>query len=193
VHEQVHDAYVEKLLTAIRESVRLGNPFDEQTTMGPMNNEPTALKMDRHIADALAKGAKLLYGGKRATGFPTALYYEPTVLDNVTLDMQVANEETFGPIIPIMTISHEQQALDIVERSEYGLLCAIFTRDLGRALRFAESVRSGWVNINESTNWWEIHLPFGGRAGSKSGFGRVGGRFSVERMTELKTIVIDMS
>jgi acyl-CoA reductase-like NAD-dependent aldehyde dehydrogenase len=193
VQEQVHDIYVEKLLAAIRAGVRLGNPFDEATTMGPLNNEPTAAKMDRHIADALAQGAKLLHGGRRAAGYPTSLYYEPTVLDAVTLDMQVAREETFGPIIPIVTIGHESEALAIVESSEYGLLSAIFTRDLGRALRFAEEVRCGWVNINESTNWWEIHLPFGGRAGSKSGFGRVGGRFSIERMTDLKTIVIDLS
>jgi acyl-CoA reductase-like NAD-dependent aldehyde dehydrogenase len=193
VQEQAHDIYVEKLLTAIREGVRLGNPFDATTTLGPLNNEPTAAKMDRHIADALSQGAKLLYGGTRAKGFPTSLYYEPTVLDQVTLEMQVAREETFGPIIPIMTIAHEDQALELVERSEYGLLSAIFTRDLRRALRFAEEVRTGWVNVNESTNWWEIHLPFGGRAGSRSGFGRVGGRFSIERMTDLKTIVIDMS
>ncbi len=176
VQEQVHDIYVERLLRAIREGVRLGNPFDATTTLGPLNNEPTAAKMDRHIADALGQGAKLLYGGSRAKGFPTSLYYEPTVLDAVTLDMQVAREETFGPIIPIATIAHEDQALEIVERSEYGLLSAIFTRDLRRALRFAEEVRTGWVNVNESTNWWEIHLPFGGRAGSRSGFGRVGGR-----------------
>jgi succinate-semialdehyde dehydrogenase/glutarate-semialdehyde dehydrogenase len=193
VQEQIHDAYVERLLQAIREGVRLGNPFDAATTLGPLNNEPTAAKMDRHIADALGQGAKLLYGGARAKGFPTSLYYEPTVLDGVTLDMQVAREETFGPIIPIATITHEDQALELVERSEYGLLSAIFTRDLRRALRFAEEVHTGWVNVNESTNWWEIHLPFGGRAGSRSGFGRVGGRFSIERMTDLKTIVIDLS
>jgi acyl-CoA reductase-like NAD-dependent aldehyde dehydrogenase len=79
------------------------------------------------------------------------------------------------------------------ERSPYGLLSAIFTRDLRRALRFAKAVRTGWVNVNEGTNYWEPHLPFGGRAGSQSGVGRVGGRFSMDRLTELKTIVIDLS
>ena len=69
----------------------------------------------------------------------------------------------------------------------------IFTRDLRRELRFAEAVRTGWVNVNEGTNYWESHLPFGGRAGSQSGVGRVGGRFSMDRLTELKTIVIDLS
>lgn len=192
VHESVHDAYVAKLMAAIEANIRLGNPFDDDTTLGPINNEPNAAKMDRHVADAEAKGATVLLGGKRADNLPTNLYYPATVLDGVTLDMQVATEETFGPIIPIMTITSEDEALEIVNNSEYGLLAAIFTADLRRGLRFAEAVRCGWVNINESTNWWEIHLPFGGRAGSKSGFGRVGGRFSIERMTDLKTIIYSL-
>ena len=76
--------------------------------------------------------------------------------------------------------------------SEYGLLSAIFTNDLGRGLRFAEAVRTGWVNVNEGTNYWESRLPFGGGAGSRSGVGRVSGRFSMDRLTELKTIVVDL-
>jgi acyl-CoA reductase-like NAD-dependent aldehyde dehydrogenase len=84
------------------------------------------------------------------------------------------------------------EAIRAVNDAPYGLLAAIFTRDLGRGLRFAESVRAGWVNINEGTNYWESHLPFGGRAGSQSGVGRVGGRFSMDRLTELKTVVIDV-
>ena len=71
-------------------------------------------------------------------------------------------------------------------------MAAVFTRDLGRGLRFAEAARAGWVNINESTNYWESHLPFGGRAGSQSGIGRVGGRFSMETFTELKTVVVNL-
>ena len=84
------------------------------------------------------------------------------------------------------------EALAIVNASPYGLLTAIFTRDLGRGLRFAESANAGWVNINEGTNYWESHLPFGGRAGSQSGVGRVGGRFSMERFTELKTVILNL-
>jgi acyl-CoA reductase-like NAD-dependent aldehyde dehydrogenase len=193
VHERVRDEYVSRLKQAIEQEVRLGNPFDEETTLGPLNNEPTASKMDQHIADAVDRGASVVRGGKRATGFPTNLYYEPTVLDRVDFDMRVAREETFGPIIPICTIQHEQQALDLINSSEYGLLASVFTRDLRRGFQFAEAVRVGWVNVNESTNWWEIHLPFGGRAGSCSGFGRVGGRFVLDRLTELKTIIVDMS
>jgi acyl-CoA reductase-like NAD-dependent aldehyde dehydrogenase len=78
------------------------------------------------------------------------------------------------------------------EQTPYGLLAAVFTKDLRRGLRFAEAARAGWVNINESTNYWESHLPFGGRAGSQSGIGRVGGRFSMETFTELKTVVVNL-
>ena len=114
------------------------------------------------------------------------------MLDGVNEDMEIAREETFGPVVPVSTIGSEDEAIALVNRSEYGLLSAIFTRDLARGLRFAESVRTGWVNVNEGTNYWESHLPFGGRAGSGSGVGRVGGRFSMERLTELKTIVLNM-
>ena len=193
VQEAVQEEFVARLKRAVEQQVRLGNPFDEATTMGPLNNEPTAGKMDRHIADAVERGATVVSGGRRATGFPTGLYYEPTVLDHVSPEMQVAHEETFGPIIPVCAIQSEQQALEMVNATEYGLLASVFTRDLRRGLRFAEQVRAGWVNVNESTNWWELHLPFGGRAGSRSGVGRVGGRFILERLTELKTIVVDMA
>lgn len=193
VQESIHDAFVERLKRAVADNIRLGNPFDATTTLGPLNNAPTADKMQRHIADAVARGATIVSGGGRADGFPTGLYYEATILDGVTRDMQVAREETFGPIIPVCTIQHEQEALEMVNSSEYGLLASIFTRDLRRGLRFAEDVRAGWVNINESNNWWELHLPFGGGAGSRSGIGRVGGRFIYDRLTELKTIIIDLA
>jgi acyl-CoA reductase-like NAD-dependent aldehyde dehydrogenase len=174
-------------------AIRLGDPFADETTMGPLNNEGTAAKMDTHIGDAVDRGAVLVAGGARASGFPTDLYYEATVLDRVTDEMEVAKEETFGPIVPITTIRSEDEALAIIDSSPYGLLTGVFTRDLGRGLRFAEAARAGWVNINESTNYWESHLPFGGRAGSQSGIGRVGGRFSMETFTELKTVVVNLS
>jgi succinate-semialdehyde dehydrogenase/glutarate-semialdehyde dehydrogenase len=160
--------------------------------MGPLNNEATAEKMDRHVADALERGAEAIVGGERADGFPTRLFWQPTVLDRVTDEMDVAREETFGPVVPISTIRSEDEALALIDSSPYGLLCSVFTRDLRRGLRFAEAARAGWVNINESTNYWEAHLPFGGRAGSQSGVGRVGGRFSLEMLTELKTVVVNL-
>jgi acyl-CoA reductase-like NAD-dependent aldehyde dehydrogenase len=192
VHEAVKDDYLARLGAAVAAQVRLGDPFDEATTMGPVNNEPTAAKTERHVTDALERGARLVTGGKRAPQHGSDLFFEPTVLDGVTDAMEIAREETFGPVVPVSTIRDEQDAVDLVNRSEYGLLAAIFTRDLGRGLAFAEAVRTGWVNVNEGTNYWEAHLPFGGRAGSRSGVGRVNGRFSMERLTELKTVVIDL-
>jgi succinate-semialdehyde dehydrogenase/glutarate-semialdehyde dehydrogenase len=106
--------------------------------------------------------------------------------------MEVAREETFGPIVPIRTIRSEDEALATIDESPYGLLAAVFTRDLGRGLRFAERARAGWVNVNASSNYWETHLPFGGRSGSRSGVGRVGGRFAFDSFTELKTVVIEL-
>jgi succinate-semialdehyde dehydrogenase/glutarate-semialdehyde dehydrogenase len=190
VHGDVKDDYLARLTSAVAARVHLGDPFDPATTMGPMNNEPAAAKTERHVADAVERGATLLTGGKRVPRLGSDLYFEPTVLDGVTDAMEVAREETFGPVVPVSTIRDEREAIELVNRSEYGLLSAIFTRDLRRGLAFAEAVRTGWVNVNESPNYWESHLPFGGRAGSRSGVGRVNGRFSMERLTELKTIVI---
>ena len=192
VHEDVHDEYLDKLAAAVSREIRLGDPFADETTMGPLNNEGTAAKMDSHVGDAVDRGAVLVTGGARARGFPTNLYYEATVLDRVNDEMEVARDETFGPVVPIATIRSEDEALAIIDSSPYGLLTAVFTRDLARGLRFAEAARAGWVNINESTNYWESHLPFGGRAGSQSGIGRVGGRFSMETFTELKTVVVNL-
>jgi len=193
VHERVHDAYVAKLAEATRERIRLGDPFEPKTTMGPLNNEKNAAKIERHVADALAQGASLVVGGRRQPRFGSPLFFEPTVLDGVTRDMAVAHEETFGPIAPVSTIRDIEEALQIVNGSPYGLLTSVFTRDLRRGLRFAEEARAGWVNINEGTNYWEPHLPFGGASGSRSGLGRVGGRFTIDRFTQLKTVIVNLA
>ena len=192
VQAAVHDAYVQKLAAAVAARIHLGDPADEATTMGPVNNESQAAKTERHVRDAIGQGARLVLGGRRAPDFATQLFYEPTVLDGVTDTMEIARDETFGPVAPITVIESEADALRIVNDSPFGLLAGIFTRDLARGLRFAESVRTGWVNINEGTNYWESHLPFGGGAGADSGVGRVGGRFSMERLTELKTVVVNL-
>jgi succinate-semialdehyde dehydrogenase/glutarate-semialdehyde dehydrogenase len=193
VQRGVHDEYVAALARAVSERVRLGDPFDAATTMGPLNNEPVAAKMDEHVADALARGGQLLCGGARADGFPTSLYWQPTVIDGVPADARVATEETFGPVAPVVTIDSLAEAIELTNASPYGLLAAIFTADLAQGLRFADSVSTGWVNINESTNYWEAHLPFGGRAGTDSGIGRVGGNHVMQTFTELQTVVITES
>jgi acyl-CoA reductase-like NAD-dependent aldehyde dehydrogenase len=189
VHRRVRAEFVERVVAATKDHIRLGDPFDPATTMGPLNNEPTGAKFDRHIAGALAQGARVCCGGGRAAGFPTALFAEPTVLDEVTPDMETAREETFGPVVPVIEIGSAEQALELTNSSPFGLTAAVFTEDLERGLAFAERARAGWVNINASTNLWESHLPFGGRSGSVSGRGRVGGRFAMETFTEPKTVV----
>jgi succinate-semialdehyde dehydrogenase/glutarate-semialdehyde dehydrogenase len=112
------------------------------------------------------------------------------VLDGVPPDALAVTEETFGPIAPVVGVSGLDEAIRLTNESPYGLLAAIFTGDLYNGLRFADEVHSGLVNINETTNYWENHLPFGGRAGTDSGTGRVGGRFPFEVLTELQTVVI---
>src|SRR3954454_3042175 len=109
VHEAVHDEYLDKLAAALASEVRLRDPFLDETRMGPLNTERVAEKMDRHIGEAVERGAELVAGGSRAGGYPTSLYYEPTVLDRVTHDMEVSTEETFGPIVPISTIAREEE------------------------------------------------------------------------------------
>ena len=193
VDRSIHDEYLERLVRIVQREVRLGDPLDPATTMGPLNNDRTADKAERHVQEARDRGAKLETGGARVPALGSPLFFQPTVLDLVTESMEIALEETFGPVVPITPIDGEEAAHEIIERSPYGLLTSVFTRDLARGLRFAESARAGWVNINEGTNYWESHLPFGGRAGSQSGLGRVGGRFSIERLTELKTIVVNLA
>jgi len=190
VHRAVREEYVERLARAVAERIVLGDPFAAATTMGPLNNEPVAAKMDEHVADALEGGATLVAGGARAPGFPTDLYWQPTILDGVRADARVAVEETFGPVAPVVVIDSLEEAIELTNASPYGLLAAIWTADLAAGLRFADAVRTGWVNVNESTNYWEAHLPFGGRAGTGSGIGRVGGAHVMHAFTELQTVVL---
>jgi succinate-semialdehyde dehydrogenase/glutarate-semialdehyde dehydrogenase len=190
VHRAVKDEFVEKLARAVTERILLGDPFDETTTMGPVNNEGVAVKMDDHVADAVDRGAAVVSGGVRADGFPTPLYWQPTVLTDVPADAHVAVHETFGPVAPIVAIDSLEQAIELTNASPYGLLSAMFTGDLNQGLQFADRVRTGWVNVNESSNYWEAHLPFGGRAGSDSGIGRVGGNHVMQSFTELQTVVL---
>jgi acyl-CoA reductase-like NAD-dependent aldehyde dehydrogenase len=190
VHRAVRDEFVELLARRVTERILLGDPFDDATTMGPVNNEPVAVKMDEHVGDAVARGASVVSGGARADGFATSLYWQPTILTDVPADARVAVEETFGPIAPVVAVDSLQHAIDLTNASPYGLLSAIFTANLQDGLEFADRVHTGWVNINESSNYWEAHLPFGGRAGTDSGIGRVGGSHVMQSFTELQTVVL---
>ena len=190
VHRAVKDEFVARLARLVTERVVLGDPFADGTTMGPLNNAGVAEKMDEHVADAVERGAEVVAGGARARGFPTDLYWQATVLDGVPTDALVATEETFGPVAPVVAIGSLEEAIELTNAAPYGLLAAIFTRDLAKGLRFAEAARTGWVNVNDSSNYWESHLPFGGRSGTASGIGRVGGAAPMETFTELQTVVL---
>jgi acyl-CoA reductase-like NAD-dependent aldehyde dehydrogenase len=190
VHEAVRPDFVAELARRAAASSQLGDPLAQGTQMGPLNNEGVASKMDQHVADAVGRGADVITGGERADGFPTDLYWPATILDGVPADAVAATDETFGPIAPIVPIESLDQAIELTNASPYGLLAAIYTADLRKGLRFADAVHTGLVNINETTNYWENHLPFGGRAGTDSGSGRVGGRHPFDVLTELQTIVI---
>jgi acyl-CoA reductase-like NAD-dependent aldehyde dehydrogenase len=193
VADPLYDEVAERLAAAVIETVRLGHPLHEETTMGPLNNETLAAKVDAHVEDALARGARVLAGGQRVSGHPTDLYWAPTVLSDVTEGMSLSSEETFGPVAPLQRIGHEAEAVASIADSRYGLAVAIYTRDLNRALRFAERAKAGMVNINERPNYTEYHLPFGGSAGKSSGIGRAQGRFPMEDVfTELKTVILHL-
>ncbi|MGH2872106.1 MAG: aldehyde dehydrogenase family protein, partial [Solirubrobacteraceae bacterium] len=190
VHRAVREELVSRLAAQTAAQVRLGDPFAPETTLGPLNNEPVAAKMDAHVTDAIDRGATVVAGGRRAREHPTDLYWPATILDGVPADALAATEETFGPIAPVVEIDSLRDAIRLTNESPYGLLAAIFTADLRRGLQFADEARTGLVNINETTNYWENHLPFGGRAGTASGIGRVGGRQALDTLTELQTVVI---
>jgi acyl-CoA reductase-like NAD-dependent aldehyde dehydrogenase len=191
VDKRVHDDF----LAAVVEEAsgwKLGDPFDDDTLVGPMNNEPTARKMDAHVADAVEKGAEVVLGGSRESGRPTALYYQPTVVDRVGVDTLINGDETFGPIVPLIVVDGDDEALEVANASHLGLQAAVYTGSLRRAFRFLDSLRVGNVVVNDSTDYWEAHEPFGGAAGTRTGWGRIGGRYTMLDMTDLKTAVLDV-
>ena len=190
VHEAVREEFVALLASEVEREVRLGDPLADSTTMGPVNNEPGAAKMDAHVADAVERGATVVTGGARADGYPTRLYWQPTVLDRVPRDSIAVTQETFGPIAPIVSIGSLEEAIEQTNAQSFGLMAAIFTSDLAAGMRYADSVHMGLVNVNETTNYWEPHLPWGGRARSESGIGRVGGPYPMDTLTELQTVMI---
>lgn len=191
VHERVRDQVVEGLVKSAN-GVVLGDPTRAETTMGPLNNEPTAHKNDGHIADALEKGARLLAGGSRQPKLGSPLFYQPTVLVDCKPEMLVNHEESFGPLAPVFTVGDDEEALRLANQCDLGLVSAVFTRDLNRAFKFSERLQTGIVMVNEFTDYWELHIPFGGASGKRSGVGRIGGRQALLEMTDLKTICFEV-
>ena len=191
VDERVHDAFLDEVLK-VAAAWPLGDPFDDSTLVGPMNNEPTAAKMDRHLEDAVEKGATVVLGGSRASDRPTQLYYEPTVVTGVGTDTLINREETFGPIVPLIRVGSDDEAVAVANDSHLGLQAAVYTSSLKRAFRYLDDLRVGNVVVNDSTDYWEAHEPFGGAPGTQTGWGRIGGRYTMLDMTDLKTVVLDV-
>lgn len=191
VHHAVHDRFVEEVLE-YSGKVRLGDPFDEDVNLGPLNNEGVASKMDRHMADAREKGFEVLLGGGRASGYPTDLYYEFTVVDGVREDSLLSDEESFGPVLPIMTGEDDDDILRIANDDPLGLQSAVYTENITKAYRFIDELQTGQVIVNDSNGWWDINQPFGGAAGKNTGWGRIGGMYTLHDMTDLRTGVIHL-
>ena len=151
VVDEVHDEFVEAALKAAQE-VRLGDPFDSATNMGPLNNEPTAAKMDRHIADAVDRGAEVLMGGGRASGFPPTSTTSSRCSTGFRRSSEVSQEESFGPVLPILSARDDDDAVGVANRTHLGLQAAVFTNDLSKAFWYADRIRSGTVIVNDSTD-----------------------------------------
>jgi acyl-CoA reductase-like NAD-dependent aldehyde dehydrogenase len=190
VHESVHDDLVERLLKEAGQVV-LGDPLDEKTTMGPLNNVPVAERMDRHLEDARERGVGILTGGKRAEGFPTDLYYELTVADGVGTEALLFRDESFGPVLPITTFADDEEALRLANDTHLGLQASVFTSSLKRAFTFVDRLQAGSVVVNDTTDYWEALEPFGGASATRTGWGKVGGKWGLMDMTDLRTAVID--
>ncbi|OZB85361.1 aldehyde dehydrogenase family protein, partial [Microbacterium sp. 13-71-7] len=131
-------------------------------------------------------------GGGRAAGFPTDLYYDFTVVDGVAPDALLSVAETFGPVVPIISADTDDELLRIANDDALGLQGAVFTKDLSRAYRFVEQMRTGQVIVNDSNGFWDINMPFGGVGGSRTGWGRIGGKHTLLDMSDLRTGVIHL-
>ncbi|HXG24995.1 MAG TPA: aldehyde dehydrogenase family protein [Chthonomonadales bacterium] len=186
VEEPLKEAIVEELLKHTA-AVRQGDPWDSATTMGPLNNRAVLQKMEAHVADAVAKGAKVLMGGAPNKDLP-GFFFQPTVLVDFPKDSLINKEESFGPIAPVTSFKSEEEAWDFIEACDLGLVSSVFTQNVNRAFKWAERLRSGITVVNDFTNYWELHIPFGGASGKRSGLGRIGGKYTLMEMTDLKTI-----
>lgn len=186
-------AIAEELAEKIAEIARShkpGDPLHQGTTMGPLNNAAVVDKTREHVDEAIAAGARCLTGGHLLPDLGSDFFYAPTVLADVTPDMRVAREETFGPVVPVIALDGDDELLRVANDTEYGLTMSIFSRDMERALAMSTELSAGIININAHTVTWETHMPLGGASGTKSGIGRLGGRHTIEAMTEMRMVTI---
>ncbi len=185
VHQAIHDEFVEKLVARAKK-VKVGNPLEEDTDMGPLNNLGNVAKVRTHYDDARAHGGRFLMGGTI-----DGLYSDVTIVDGVTSDFLMARDETFGPVAPIMTFKDIDECLRIANETPYGLQGAAFTSNLRTAFLLGEGIECGTVLINETNNCWDQLSPFGGC--KQSGLGRELSDWCFDEVTEIKQINIDIS
>ncbi len=180
VQSGVYDAFTEKLKQAVQ-ALKVGNGINPTTDIGPLIEESALKKVDEHIADAVEKGGKLVLGGKRLGG----LFYEPTIMTNITSDMRFAREETFGPVAPLFKFDNESEAIEMANDTIFGLAAYFYTRDFARAVRVSEALEYGMVGHNTGLISNEV-APFGGV--KQSGIGREGSKYGIEEYMETKYI-----
>ena len=182
VQDGVYDQFVEKFAVKVK-GLKVGNGFAEGVTTGPLIEGKAVAKVAQHLADALAKGGKLLAGGKKLDG----QFFEPTLVGDATADMLCAKEETFGPFAPVFRFKAEQEAIDAANNTEFGLASYFYSRDIGRIYRVAEALEYGMVGVNVGVIATE-HVPFGGV--KQSGLGREGSRHGMEEYLEMKYLCV---
>jgi succinate-semialdehyde dehydrogenase/glutarate-semialdehyde dehydrogenase len=182
VQEGVYDAFVEKFAAKVR-AIKVGNGFEAGVSQGPLIEDAAVEKVQRHVADAIAKGGKVLTGGNKLAG----QFFEPTVVANATADMACATEETFGPFAPVFKFKTEQEAIDAANNTIFGLASYFYSRDVGRIFRVSEALEYGMVGINVGILATE-HVPFGGV--KQSGLGREGSSHGMEDYVEMKYLCL---
>jgi succinate-semialdehyde dehydrogenase / glutarate-semialdehyde dehydrogenase len=184
VHGKVYDAFAEKLRVAV-EQLKIGRGTEDGVTQGPLINEAAVLKVESHIEDALAKGARIVTGGKRhALGHG---FFEPTVLADVTPSMKVARDETFGPLAPLFRFSSDEEVIRMANDTEFGLASYFYSRDIGRVWRVAEALEYGMIGINTGLISNEV-APFGGI--KQSGLGREGSHYGIDDYVVIKYMCV---
>ncbi len=184
IQDGVYEAFTQKLAVAVR-AMRVGNALDGETEQGPLINEAALVKVEAHVGDALEKGASVLCGGQRhALG---GTFYEPTVLTNVSGDMLIAQEETFGPVAACFRFKDEDEVLQRANDTPFGLSAYFYSRDIGRVWRMAEGLEVGIVGINEGIISTEV-APFGGI--KESGLGREGSKYGIDDYLEIKYMLM---
>ncbi|MEZ5719849.1 MAG: NAD-dependent succinate-semialdehyde dehydrogenase [Burkholderiaceae bacterium] len=186
VQSGVYDAFVQKFAAKVA-TAKIGNGFEDGVNQGPLIEEAALVKVQRHVDDAIAKGGRVVTGGKRLPSLGSGQFFEPTVVADASADMLCATEETFGPFAPVFKFETEQEAIDAANNTEFGLASYFYSRDVGRIFRVGEALEYGMVGINVGILATE-HVPFGGV--KQSGLGREGSHHGMDDYVEIKYLCL---